>query len=661
MLSRAIEARATARAALAGLAIGLIALTGLSLASSLSMERTTARIDQLNEMSDRWLQVLQLVDLADHAMTDYLRSYRSTVLRQPLASAAGSAQDGLRWMQRYGAPDDVDTAVRVGGLYADYTEILRNIVAMGDRGDTAQVSIQADLAKLAVVSLRKQLSAIIQVKRLQTSQYLREADSANRALRLAMFGTFAVNLGLVALCGAVLINYRRRILRQVAKNEHEALHDALTGLANRTLLGRRTAHAIDQSGQDGSHVGLLLVDLNRFKEVNDTLGHLCGDRLLQAVAARLTGAVRESDTVARLGGDEFAVLLPGLASGAEATRAADRIGRALAAPVELDGLSLELSGSIGVAVHATDATDADELLKHADIAMYAAKRGRLRYVRYEAGLDTHTTADLTLVSELRRAIDNGELVLHYQPKAVMRDGTICGVEALVRWQHPRRGLLAPGEFVPAAERSGLIEPLTSRVLGMAVEQCARWLAADRRLPVSVNVGAQCLHNRTFPGQVRQVLAEQDVPADMLTLEITESAIIIDPVRAGEVLQELEEIGVRLSIDDFGTGYSSIAYLRSLRVHEMKLDRAFVTDMCSDYGNSAIVRALLDLARNFELQVVAEGVEDRRTWVVLAALGCDLVQGYYLSKPLPPDELDDWLGQDRAHRVGHSAPSRRRAT
>jgi diguanylate cyclase (GGDEF)-like protein len=666
MLSKVIEARATARAAVVGLAIGLLALTGLSLCGSVNTQRTTARIDELNEMSDRWLQVLQLVDLADHAMSDYLRSFGSNILRQPLASAAGSARDGIQWLRRNGAPDDVDTAVRVGGLYDDYTETLRNIVSLGDRGQSAQVQLQADQAKLAVISLRKQLSAIIQVKRLETTEYLKAADRQNRVIRYTTIGTFAINLGLVALCGTVLLCYRRRILRQAAKNEHEALHDALTGLANRTLLTQRTEEAIRRAEHNGARVGLLLVDLNRFKAVNDTLGHLCGDRLLQEVAARLTGAVRSDDTVARLGGDEFAVLLPRLGSTVAASYVANRVAQALATPVELDGLSLEVGGSIGVAVHPTDSADADELLKHADIAMYAAKRNRVPFTAYESGLDTHSTAELTLVSDLRRAIDQGELVLHYQPKAVMQDGRISGVEALVRWQHPERGLLGPGEFVPAAEQSGLIEPLTCHVLDVALDQCRRWLDAGLRLPVAVNVGAQCLHNLAFPGQVDRLLTERQVPADMLTLEITESAIITDPARAAEVLARLANIGVRLSIDDFGTGYSSIAYLRTMRVHEMKLDRAFVTHMCSDSGNSAIVRALLDLARNFDLQVVAEGVEDHRTWTVLAALGCDLVQGYYLSKPLPPEELDAWLARDRTGSApepgeDYSAVSRRRAT
>jgi diguanylate cyclase (GGDEF)-like protein len=661
MLTKLIEARGTARAAVTGLAVGLITLTGLALWSSVSMQRATARLHALNEMSDRWNQVLQHVDLEDHAMSDYLRAHGNDVLRQPLASAAGSAQESLQWLQRNGAADDIEATTRVGGLYNDYTEILRDIVALGDRGDIVQVELQGDQAKLAVISLRKQLSATIQVKRLETTDYLNAADRQNRQLRLATVGAFGVNLGLVGLCATVLLGYRRKILRQAAKNEHEALHDALTGLANRSLLGKRTEQAIGEAHLGDNPVGLLLVDLNRFKEVNDTLGHLCGDRLLQRIAARLSSAVRTVDTVARLGGDEFAVLLPRISSAADATQVAERILRALGAPVYLDGLSLEVSGSIGVAVYPTNSADADELLKHADIAMYAAKHNQLGVALYQPSLDEHSTARLTVVSDLRHAIEHGELVLHYQPKAAAQSGTICGVEALARWQHPQRGLLGPNEFIPVAEESGLIEPLTQRVLSVALDQCRTWLARGWDLPVSVNVGAQCLHNPAFPQQVERMLSARQVPATMLTLEITESAIVADPTRATEVLRQLDEIGVCLSIDDFGTGYSSMAYLRTMRVHEMKLDRAFVTHICSDTGNNAIVRAMLDLAGTFELRVVAEGVEDGETWDALAELGCSVVQGFYLSKPLPARELEAWLGQDHVRPLAHELNSGGTAT
>ncbi|MEU7476274.1 bifunctional diguanylate cyclase/phosphodiesterase [Lentzea sp. NPDC042327] len=641
MLSTWVEARTTAHTTVVSLVIGLATLAGIALWMSLSAQRAAAHLHELNETSDRWGQVVQNVDVADHAMSDYLRS-GTPVMRQPLVSAAGAAGESLRWLGDNGGAADVRAAGIVGDLYGDYTTLLRDVVALGDGGDATGAALKADQAELTVVSLRKQLSTVVQLKRLETSEYLKHAEHHNGQLRIAALVAFVVDLGLVALCAVVLLGHRRKILRQAAKSEHEASHDALTGLANRTLLTQRTEQAISRAAVSGDPLGLFLIDLNRFKPINDTLGHAFGDRLLQHVATRLTSAVRGDDTVARLGGDEFAVLLPAVGSTANALAVAGKVHRALEEAVDLDGLSVEVGCSIGVALYPSDSTDAHDLLKHADIAMYAAKRNRLGTTAYEPGLDEHSAAQLTVISDLRRAIDQRELVLHYQPKADVRSGTICGAEVLCRWQHPRLGLLGPDRFIPAAEETGLIEPLTRYVLDHALDQCRRWHAAGQEVPVSVNVGAQCLHDLTFPDQVLDLLARHDRRPGALTLEITESAIIADPHRATEVLGRLRELGVRLSIDDFGTGYSSIAYLRTMPVHEMKIDRSFTTNMRTDPSSGAITRSLLGLAHNLELEVVAEGVEDEETWSALAALGCDIVQGYCLSRPLPADEFAAWL-------------------
>ncbi|GLZ29139.1 hypothetical protein Lesp02_13290 [Lentzea sp. NBRC 105346] len=636
MLWKWIEARATARASVAGLSIGLITLAGLALWTSLSMQSTNAHLRELNETSDRWGQVVQHVDVADHAMGDYLRAGGKGALREPLAMAAGADHDSLRWLAEHGLPPDVRAAAKISTLYSDYATLLQEMLVLGDAGDARALRLHADQAELTVASLRKQLASVVQLKRLETTDYLKRADLRNQQLRLAATLAFLVDLGLVGLCGMALLGHRRKILRQAATSEHEATHDSLTGLANRALLTQRTTQALSRN----TPLALLLIDLDRFKPVNDTLGHAFGDRLLKHVADRLREAVRDDDTVARLGGDEFAVLLPDV--GDAAVRVAERVHQALDVPVDLDGLSLEVSGSIGVATYPSlGCADVHDLLKHADIAMYAAKRGRLGIAVYEPGLDEYTTAALTVISDLRRAIDQGELVLHYQPKAAVHSGAVCGVEVLTRWQHPTRGLLGPDQFIPAAEESGLIEPLTLYVLDGALVQTRTW-----DVPVSVNIGAQCLHNRSFPEQVAEALARHDVPADTLTLEITESAIIADPQCATEVLRRLKDLGVRLSIDDFGTGYSSIAYLRTMPVHEMKIDRSFTTNMLTDASSNAITRSLLGLAHNLELEVVAEGVEDHETWSELAALGCDIVQGYCLSKPLPADEFAVWL-EERA--------------
>ncbi|SDF81056.1 diguanylate cyclase (GGDEF) domain-containing protein [Lentzea fradiae] len=640
MLSNWVEARSTAHTTVLSLTIGLAALAGLALWTSLSMQRAADHLHELNEISDHWGLVVQNVDVADHALADYLRS-GTPVMRTPVSNAAGAAGDSLSWLKEHGGPADVRAATIVSGLYGDYSALLRETVAAGDRGDATAAFQKADQAELTLASVRKQLSTVVQLKRLETTDYLRSAEERNGQLRLAAVIAFAVDLGLVALCGAVLIGHRRKILRQAAKSEHEAMHDALTGLANRTLLVHRAGEAIEHARRTGDPLGLFLIDLNRFKPINDTLGHAFGDRLLQHVANRLTAAVREIDTVARLGGDEFAVLLPSVLSPANALVVADNVHSALRESVDLDGLSVDVGCSIGVAIYPTDSADVHDLLKHADIAMYAAKRARLGTAVFEPG-DDHSAAQLTVISDLRRALDHEELVLHYQPKADARTGAVCGAEVLCRWQHPRLGLLGPDRFIPAAEETGLIEPLTQYVLDHALAQCGAWHADGWEVPVSVNVGAQCLHDPTFPDQVADQLKRHGRQPDALTLEITESAIIADPLRASDVLTRLRELGVRLSIDDFGTGYSSIAYLRTMPVHEMKIDRSFTTNMRTDASSGAITRSLLGLAHNLELEVVAEGVEDEETWDVLAALGCDIVQGYCLSRPLPAGEFAAWL-------------------
>ncbi|MFI6095641.1 putative bifunctional diguanylate cyclase/phosphodiesterase [Lentzea sp. NPDC051213] len=648
MLSNWVEARVTARTVVVSLTIGLAVLAGVAMWTSRSMQRAATHLHELNEISDHWGLVVQNADVADHALADYLRS-GTAVMGQPVANAAGPADESLRWLRENGGPADVRAATIVSDLYGDFTTLLRETVAAGDRGDTKTSSQKADQAELTLVSMRKQLSTVVQLKRLETTDYLKSAEQKNARLRLAAAVAFGIDLGLVALCGVVLLGHRRKILRQAAKSEHEASHDALTGLANRTLLTQRTEQAIKRANNSGEPLGLFLIDLNRFKPINDTLGHAFGDRLLQHVAHRLTGAVRDLDTVARLGGDEFAVLLPAVGTAANALVVANRVHRALEEAVDLEGLAVDVGCSIGVALYPTDSADAHELLKHADIAMYAAKRARLGTSVYEPGLDEHSAAQLTVISDLRHAIDHGELVLHYQPKADVRSGKVCGAEVLCRWQHPRLGLLGPDRFIPAAEETGLIEPLTQYVLDHALAQCLAWHTHGWDMPISVNVGAQCLHDPTFPEQVDRVLRKHGRPADVLTLEITESAIIADPHRATDVLVRLRELGVRLSIDDFGTGYSSIAYLRTMPVHEMKIDRSFTTNMRTDSSSGAITRSLLGLAHNLELEVVAEGVEDEETWTALAALGCDIVQGYALSKPLPADEFAAWV-RDRALNV-----------
>jgi diguanylate cyclase (GGDEF)-like protein len=427
------------------------------------------------------------------------------------------------------------------------------------------------------------------------------------------------------------------------EREHEALHDPLTGLPNRRLLLTQVVDAIaDADRDDRSMVGLFVLDLDRFKDVNDTLGHHAGDELLAHVGERLASVLRPEDTVARLGGDEFGVLLPAVRDRAAAEEVAERIRMALTQPFALHDVSLDLEASIGIALYPAHAGDADALMQRADVAMYHAKETRSGIETYDSARDPHSTQRLSLFGQLRRAIEDDELVLHYQPKVDLETGRVSGVEALVRWQHPERGLLAPDTFVPLAEQTGLMKSLTTNVLEQALRQTAAWADEGLSVRMAVNVSARDLHDDAFCDRVSDALNRTGVPASMLELELTERVVMADPARAMENLTALSRLGVRLSLDDFGTGYSSLAYLRRLPVTEIKIDKSFVLRMDVDDEDATIVRSTIDLAHGLGLRVIAEGVETAETWQRLSDLGCDAAQGYFLSRPHPADVVTDWL-------------------
>ena len=431
--------------------------------------------------------------------------------------------------------------------------------------------------------------------------------------------------------------------RLVDKLRHEALHDALTGLPNRLHLQRRLTAALDDVANGASTgAAVMILDLDDFKEVNETLGHQQGDLLLIEVGARVTGAVGPGSTVARLGGDEFAVLLTGTADEETAVQVGRRVLRALQQPILLDGLEVEVGGSLGIALAPAHATDAAALLKRADIAMYDAKTTARRLRVFEPELDTDNPRRLTLVSELRSALEHGDIVVHVQPQARLGSGEVAGVEALARWRHPTLGDIPPDEFIPVAERSGLIGPLTTRVLDATLAGWAQWRAAGHDLSVAVNLSARSLHDPDLVEEVGRLLRRHGVPASRLTLEVTESAVMADTARAVALLHQLRDLGVRLSVDDFGTGYSPLSYLKRLPVHEVKIDRSFVTTLGSDAEDLPIVRAIVDLGRHMGLEVVAEGVEDAPTMDLLGSIGCDLAQGWHLGRPMPLDGLVPWL-------------------
>jgi diguanylate cyclase (GGDEF)-like protein len=443
---------------------------------------------------------------------------------------------------------------------------------------------------------------------------------------------------------ALLENGRlvERLREELAVKEHRASHDALTGLPNRTLFQEQVGVQVAAARAAQRRAAVMLLDLDRFKEINDTLGHHVGDDLLKEVGCRLRGLVGPDVTVARLGGDEFALLVPRVADAAEAERLAGQAVAALGEPFDVGQLTLVVGASMGIALAPDHSSDPALLLQRADVAMYLAKASHAGAVVYDAEIDTHSPSRLALIGELRRAIDADALMVHFQPKADVRTGEVVGAEALVRWLHPTEGLVSPEEFIPIAERTGMIHELTGQVLRKALLQCAAWRRGGARIDVAVNLSVGSLLNLDLPAQVQQLLDETSVAPSSLTLELTEGSIMADPTRSIRVLSALSAMGVRLAIDDFGTGYSSLSQLKRLPVDELKIDRSFIIDMTSDDDDAAIVRSTVELGHNLGLRVVAEGVQDAETWRRLRALGCDVAQGYYLSRAVEPVSFGRWL-------------------
>ena len=450
----------------------------------------------------------------------------------------------------------------------------------------------------------------------------------------------------MATLGRQLGGFIERLLAEEAII-HQAAHDALTDLPNRTLLRERLEQCLQAALANDAPVTLLLLDLDHFKEINDTLGHAAGDRVLAEVSARLLEALPEPATVARLGGDEFAILLPDC-DRTGAMNAAQRVLVALGHPYMVDGQALHVEASIGVACRPDHGADATTLLRHADVAMYSAKRTQRGAAIYAPAEDAHSAVRLALMTDLRQALAaEGELELHYQPKARVNSGDLCGVEALLRWRHPTRGMVSPDQFIPLAEQTGVIAPLTHWVLDSAVRQAQLWQANGSPLAVAVNLSTQALRDGDLPMNIAALLIDAELAPDHLTLEVTESALMVDPIQARRVLEDLAALGVRIAIDDFGTGYSSLGYLKDLPVHEIKIDRTFIIGMGMDAEsakNTAIVRSVITLAHALGIQVVAEGVETQANWDTLAALGCDIIQGYHLGRPMAAADLDRWLGR-----------------
>ncbi|GMR21326.1 MAG: hypothetical protein BMS9Abin36_1926 [Gammaproteobacteria bacterium] len=431
------------------------------------------------------------------------------------------------------------------------------------------------------------------------------------------------------------------VKRKTEALEHQAMHDPLTELPNRKLINSELQKEILRGKRSGKPFGLLMMDLDRFKEINDTLGHHVGDSVLQQAGVRISGLLRKTDTVARLGGDEFAILLPETDALASKT-IAQKLVEAFQRPYTANNHSLNVGTSIGIVMFPEHGEDVNVLVQRADIAMYVAKRQKLGFDFYDPEKDEHSHKRLTLTSELRHAIFGNELQLHFQPLINVATGEVKCAEALLRWHHKTRGNIPPSKFIPLAEQTELIHPLADQVINKALQECALWTQRGKTMQVSVNLSVHNLHNKDLPKQISLYLDNLQLPAHLLKLEITESTIMTDPTRARGTLEKLHNMGITLSIDDFGTGYSSLSYIRQLPVDEIKIDRSFVNNMTVNENDAIIVRATIELAHNLGLKVVAEGVESREGWDLLEILGCDYIQGYYISRPLAVHDLNEWL-------------------
>ncbi len=450
---------------------------------------------------------------------------------------------------------------------------------------------------------------------------------------------------------AMVVDQTNDLRAQATVFERQAMHgttyDALTELPNRILLIDRLEQAINTASLEKSKITILVLDINRFKDINDTLGHNTGDRVLKQIANRLRKIIPEPNTVARLGGDKFGIILTKCGTQEDATKVVHKITEALHAPLKLEGVRLDIDASLGVTLYPEHGRDAQILLERADVAMYQAKQKHREFIIYTTALDRCNTRRLTLMGELREAIVNNELVAYYQPKVDIKTGIIKELEALVRWKHKVHGLIPPDDFIPMAEQTGLIKLLTPWILHESLMQCAKWSNEGFEFTVAVNLSTSDLLDVGFPETIIRALNAHNVSSEKLLLEITESAVMLDANRALEVLTSLSNLGVRLSVDDFGTGYSSLSYLSKLPVSELKIDKSFVMNMRNNSNDALIVQATIDLGHNLGLEVVAEGVETASILSLLQPLGCDTVQGYYFTKPLSAQEFNTWRGQNMA--------------
>ncbi len=640
------------------ISLNLGVLLGFSLIVLLMVTLTGVgllRITQLNRHMEQIVTNNNVKTDLVHTMKDALRertiiTHLISLLKDPFEqneeylnfSDQGAAFSAARAALE-GMPQSVEEKAiltRMRAMTVKTQPFVVQAVDLAMRGQTvaARRLIETEIV-VAQKAISLELNSLLNLQKQETERAVVEAKQAYENTRLFMLilGTAAAGLGL-----AIAFVVIRNANNQADSLQHQAMFDSLTNLPNRVLFADRLQQTTLIARREKRAFGLFAMDLDRFKEINDTLGHHIGDQVLQHVAACTRKCLRESDTVARMGGDEFTILLATVSDLDGAIAVAKKILKAIGEPFLIAGRNLEIDASIGVVVFPQHGDDPDALLRQADAAMYTAKQAQSGYRVYSQDLGHGADDRMALQSELRQAIINNELVLHYQPKIDFSAAQVSGVEALVRWQHPSHGLMAPDKFIPLAEQTGLIKPLTKWVLKTALRQCEEWYRAGISLSMSINVSAISIQDPEFPGQMEKMLEDFDVPVSRIELEITETALMSEPVRAVECIRKLSALGFQIAIDDFGTGYSSMAYLKELLVAKIKIDKSFVKDMASNHSDAVIVRSTVELGHNLGLKVVAEGVEDQAAWDSLKDLGCDSAQGYYMSRPLPSADFLVWM-------------------
>jgi diguanylate cyclase len=626
---------------MAGTSVGLVVLIAVVTVGSL----VTSNAARTSALAVRIASTYGHAAAAIAAEESLERKYRlqpGPVPRAGHAAAEASLEHAMHQVAVLGGSADRNLAKVVLREHSAYVAASAQLFLSVDRHDPVAITNAIDTRTVDPV-FGVMEGQVYNAAALHESGALSSTASVSgigRFVVLVDLVTLLAAIGLVAGGAVVVTRYQRDLHFESEQNRYQALHDPLTDLPNRTLFQDRTGVALRAAARSSATVAVLLLDLNRFKEVNDTLGHQYGDHLLLQVADRLRGSLRDSDSVARLGGDEFAILLP-ISGWDEALAATQRVDAALHHPFSIHDITLDVDASIGIAL-AEPGDDVETLLRHADVAMYEAKAAHHPFARYEASRDNNDLSRLVLLGDLRRAIPAGELTLHYQPKISTSTGALSSVEGLVRWQHPTLGLLQPDEFIPLAENTAIIHALTTEVLRLALSQARKWADAGRSIPVAVNISARSLLDPRFPAHVQDLLDAHGVAPYLLSLELTETAVMADHDLALAVLKTLDSMGVSLSIDDFGTGYSSMSYLKTLPVKELKIDRCFVMSMANDPDSAVIVRSAVDLGHNLGMTVVAEGVQDSITRSDLTDMGCDLVQGYQICRPIPAKELELWI-------------------